>query len=170
MLGILLYIQIGERMRKETIDKFLEKETKLALEVASKLIEKPKVSIMVVVFPFLLINFIQELRIYRYKREFFLKEYLFLKRLVCDFLNADNLLDDELEKRLENVLVKDEKYKELYCCQIKEGMAIKRYLSGESEEVSIRFKEIETLKKTIEVLDLKGDALETSQRLLNILV
>ena len=169
MLGILLYIQIGERMRKEMIDKFLEKETRLALEVASKLIEKPKISMMVVIFPFLLINFIGDLRIYRYKREFFLKEYMFLKKIVCELLKEKEFLDSELKERLERVLVKETRYKELYCSQIEEGIAIKKYLTGESDEVFMRSKEVETLKKTIEVLNLKGDALETSQKLLYIL-
>ncbi|MGL4971295.1 MAG: hypothetical protein ACRC45_06745, partial [Cetobacterium sp.] len=103
------------------------------------------------------------------KREFFLKEYMFLKKIVCELLKEKEFLDSELKERLERMLVKEERYKELYCSQIEEGIAIKKYLTGESDEVFMRSKEVETLKKTIEVLNLKGDALETSQKLLYIL-
>ncbi|MGL5760729.1 MAG: hypothetical protein ACRCXS_04895, partial [Cetobacterium sp.] len=68
----------------QNIDIFIEEEKKRAIEISNEIIEKPRISMMVVVFPFLLINYIQELRIYRYKKEFFLKEYLFLKRITVD--------------------------------------------------------------------------------------
>ncbi|WP_293721386.1 hypothetical protein [uncultured Cetobacterium sp.] len=157
-------------MKKIKTEDFLERETALALKVATKLIEKPKISMMVVIFPFLLINFIQDLRIYRYKREFFLKEYLFLKKTICELLKEKELSDTELEERIESIIVKDNKYSELYRCQIDEGIAIKKYLTGERDEMFMRSKEIETLKRTIEILKLNGDALETSQKLLNILI
>lgn len=61
----------------QNVDIFIEEEKKRAIDISNEIIEKPKLSMMVVIFPFLLINYIQELRVYRYKKEFFLKEYLF---------------------------------------------------------------------------------------------
>ncbi|MGL4998670.1 MAG: hypothetical protein ACRC5W_03015 [Cetobacterium sp.] len=151
------------------IEGFLKNENRLAFEVASELIEKPKISMMVVLFPILLINFIGDSRIYKYKVEFFLKEYMFLKNLVSSLLKEESLSDDELKKRLESILFKEAKYKELYNYQISEALSIKDYIYEHKIEKVMREKEIITLKSTISILSLEGDSLESSLKLLKIL-
>lgn len=87
----------------QNIDIFIEKERKRAIEISNEVVEKPKVSMMIVVFPFLLINYIQELRVYRYKKEFFIKEYLYLKIMMVNiikrgiFLHRRNKASDREE-------------------------------------------------------------------------
>ncbi|MGL5089326.1 MAG: hypothetical protein ACRC6Z_07780, partial [Cetobacterium sp.] len=100
------------------IEEFLKKENRLAFEVASELIEKPKISMMVMLFPILLINFIGDSRVYKYKIEFFLKEYMFLKNLVSSLLKEEILSEYEFKKRLQSILFKESKYEELYNYQI----------------------------------------------------
>ncbi|MGL5984801.1 MAG: hypothetical protein ACRCZ1_06020, partial [Cetobacterium sp.] len=83
-------------MKVLNVEDFLKKENKRAFGIGNELIEKPKLSMMVVVFPILLINFIQDSRIYRYKKEFFIKEYMFLKNIVVQFLTEkSDILESE---------------------------------------------------------------------------
>ncbi|MGL6023859.1 MAG: hypothetical protein ACRC0F_04520, partial [Cetobacterium sp.] len=104
----------------QNTEEFLKREKDLALEVAFELIEKPKISMMVVLFPILLIDFIRDSRVYKYKVEFFLKEYMFLKNLVVSFLKEGFFSDDELKIQLKKELFKESKYENLYCLQIEE--------------------------------------------------
>ena len=153
----------------QNIDIFMEKEKKRAIEISSEIIEKPKISMMVVIFPFLLINFIQELRVYRYKKEFFLKEYLYLKNVVIDLLKNGYLAQEELKEKIEEALIKNEEYLEFYKYQIQEALSIRDYIFQEKNEKIMRLKEIETLKKWMDIFKLEGDNLEVSLKLLNIL-
>ncbi|MGL4211030.1 MAG: hypothetical protein ACRCRT_05745, partial [Cetobacterium somerae] len=85
----------------QNVDIFIEEEKKRAIEISNEIIEKPKISMMVVIFPFLLINYIQELRVYRYKKEFFLKEYLFLKNMVVDLLKEGYSSSEKIKIEIE---------------------------------------------------------------------
>ncbi|MDX8336702.1 MULTISPECIES: hypothetical protein [Cetobacterium] len=151
----------------KNIEEFMLEEKKRAINISDKIIDKPKISMMVVIFPFLLINFIQELRIYRYKKEFFLKEYLYLKNLVVKFLK--NKPESDLRKVLEKELIKDEKYLEFYECQIQEALSIKKYIYQEENEENMRAKEIDTIKKIIEIFKLDGDKLDVTLKLLKVI-
>lgn len=153
----------------QNIDIFIEEEKKRAIEISNEIIEKPRISMMVVVFPFLLINYIQELRIYRYKKQFFLKEYLFLKRITVDLLKKGYLSSEKIKTQIEKVLIKDEKYLEFYRYQIQEALSIKKYLFQEESEKIMRLKEIETLKKWIDVFEVDKESLEVSLKLLKAL-
>ncbi|MGL5918250.1 MAG: hypothetical protein ACRCYM_03290 [Cetobacterium sp.] len=157
-------------MKVLNVEDFLKKENKRAFQIGNELIEKPKLSMMVVVFPILLINFIQDSRIYRYKKEFFIKEYMFLKNIVIQFLTEkSDILESEFLLKLENSLSKNLKHKNIYDAQIDEALSIRNYIAGEKSENIMREKEVVTLNRTIESLELKGDSLETSLKLLNIL-
>lgn len=151
----------------KNIEEFMLEEKKRAINISDKIIDKPKISMMVVIFPFLLINFIQELRIYRYKKEFFLKEYLYLKNLVVKFLK--NKPESDLRKVLEKELIKDEKYLEFYEYQIQEALSIKKYIYQEENEENMRAKEIDTIKKIIEIFKLDGDKLDVTLKLLKVI-
>lgn len=153
----------------QNTEEFLEREKDLALEVAFELIEKPKISMMVVLFPILLIDFIRDSRVYKYKVEFFLKEYMFLKNLVVSFLKEGFFSDDELKIELKKKLLKELKYEKLYNLQIEECLAIKNYIFLEVDEKIMRREELKTLKHTIDILGLKGDNFESSLKLLKIL-
>ena len=153
----------------QNIDIFMEEEKKRAIEISSEIIEKPKISMMVVIFPFLLINFIQELRVYRYKKEFFLKEYLYLKNLVIDLLKNGYSAQEELKEKIEESLIKNGEYLEFYKYQIQEALSIRDYIFQEKSEKVMRLKEIETLKKWMDIFKLEGDNLEVSLKLLNVL-
>ncbi|MGL6066300.1 MAG: hypothetical protein ACRC0R_04410 [Cetobacterium sp.] len=153
----------------QNTDEFLKREKKLALEVAFELIEKPKISMMVVLFPILLIDFIRDSRVYKYKVEFFLKEYMFLKNLVVSFLKKGFFSDDELKIELKKELFKESKYENLYYLQIEECLMIKNYIFLEVDEKIMRREELKTLKHTIDILSLKGDSFESGLKLLKIL-
>ncbi|MGL5355641.1 MAG: hypothetical protein ACRDAQ_03695 [Cetobacterium sp.] len=153
----------------QNTEEFLKREKDLALEVAFELIEKPKISMMVVLFPILLIDFIRDSRVYKYKVEFFLKEYMFLKNLVVSFLKEGFFSDDELKIQLKKELFKESKYENLYCLQIEECLSIKNYIFLEVDEKIMRKKELKTLKHTIDILSLKGDSFESGLKLLKIL-
>ncbi|MGL4868364.1 MAG: hypothetical protein ACRC5F_06225 [Cetobacterium sp.] len=157
-------------MKVLNIEEFMKNENKRAFEIANELIEKPKISMMVVIFPILLINFIQDSRVYRYKKEFFIKEYMFLKNIVVQFLTEkSDISESEFLFKLENSLSKNFKYKNIYEAQIDEALSLKRYIFGENSETFMRDKEIITLNRTIESLELKDESLETSLELLSIL-
>lgn len=153
----------------QNIDIFIEKERKRAIEISNEVIEKPKVSMMIVVFPFLLINYIQELRVYRYKKEFFIKEYLYLKNMMVNILKEGYFSTEEIRFQIEKNLIKNEKYLEFYEYQIQEALAIKGYIFQEESEQAMRLKEIETLKKWIDVFEVNKESLEVSLKLLQTL-
>lgn len=153
----------------QNIDIFIEKERKRAIEISNEVVEKPKVSMMIVVFPFLLINYIQELRVYRYKKEFFIKEYLYLKIMTVNILKEGYFSTEEIKLQIEKNLIKNEKYLEFYEYQIQEALAIKGYIFQEENEQAMRLKEIETLKKWIDVFEVDKESLEVSLKLLQTL-
>ena len=154
----------------QNVDIFIEEEKKRAVEISNEIIEKPKISMMVVIFPFILINFIQKLRVYRYKKEFFLKEYLYLKKIVTDLLKNGCSNQQELKEKIESFLIIDEKYIEFYEYQIQEALTIRDYIFQEKSEKIMRLKEIETLKKWMDIFKSEGDNLEVSLKLLNVLI
>ncbi|MEG2256179.1 MAG: hypothetical protein RSA05_07165 [Cetobacterium sp.] len=149
----------------QNVDIFIEEEKKRAIEISNEIIEKPKVSMMVVIFPFLLINYIQELRVYRYKKEFFLKEYLFLKNMVVDLLKEGYSSSEKIKIEIEKLLIKDEKYLEFYKYQIQEALSIKKYIFQEESEKIMRLKEIETLKKWMDIFEVDEESLGVSLKL-----
>lgn len=153
----------------QNIDIFIEKERKRAIEISNEVVEKPKVSMMIVVFPFLLINYIQELRVYRYKKEFFIKEYLYLKIMTVNILKEGYFSTEEIKLQIEKNLIKNEKYLEFYEYQIQEALAIKGYIFQEENEQAMRLKEIETLKKWIDEFEVDKESLEVSLKLLQTL-
>ncbi len=153
----------------QNIDTFMEMEKKRAIEISNEILEKPKVSMLVVIFPFLLINFIQELRVYRYKREFFIKEYLYLKRVVTDIIKKGYSSTESLKNEIETILIKDEKYMEFYNCQIQEALSIRDYIFQEGSEKYMRVKEIETLRRWIDTFEVEENSLEVSFKLFKIL-
>lgn len=153
----------------QNIDIFIEKERKRAIEISNEVVEKPKVSMMIVVFPFLLINYIQELRVYRYKKEFFIKEYLYLKIMMVNILKEGYFSTEEIKLQIDKNLIKNEKYLEFYEYQIQEALAIKGYIFQEENEQAMRLKEIETLKKWIDVFEVDKESLEVSLKLLQTL-
>lgn len=153
----------------QNIDIFIEKERKRAIEISNEVVEKPKVSMMIVVFPFLLINYIQELRVYRYKKEFFIKEYLYLKIMTVNILKEGYFSTEEIKLQIDKNLIKNEKYLEFYEYQIQEALAIKGYIFQEENEQAMRLKEIETLKKWIDVFEVDKESLEVSLKLLQTL-
>lgn len=152
----------------QNIDIFIEKERR-AIEISNEVVEKPKVSMMIVVFPFFLINYIQELRVYRYKKEFFIKEYLYLKIMMVNILKEGYFSTEEIKLQIEKNLIKNEKYLEFYEYQIQEALAIKGYIFQEENEQAMRLKEIETLKKWIDVFEVDKESLEVSLKLLQTL-
>lgn len=149
----------------QNIDIFIEEEKKRAIKISNEIIEKPKISVMVIMFPFLLINYIQELRVYRYKKEFFIKEYLFLKKIVVNLLKEGYSSSEKIKKQIETILIKDEKYLEFYKCQIQEALSIKNYIFQEESEKVMRLKEIETLKKWIDMFEVDKESLGVSLKL-----
>lgn len=153
----------------QNIDTFMEMEKKRAVEISNEILEKPKVSMLVVIFPFLLINFIQELRVYRYKREFFIKEYLYLKRVVTDIIKKGYSSTESLKNEIETILIKDEKYMEFYSYQIQEALSIRDYIFQEGSEKYMRVKEIETLRRWIDTFEVEENGLEVSFKLFKIL-
>ena len=153
----------------QNIDTFMEMEKKRAIEISNEILEKPKVSMLVVIFPFLLINFIQELRVYRYKREFFIKEYLYLKRVVTDIIKKGYSSTESLKNEIETILIKDEKYMEFYSCLIQEALSIRDYIFQEGSEKYMRMKEMETLRRWIDTFEVKENGLEVSFKLFKIL-
>lgn len=153
----------------QNIDTFMEMEKKRAIEISNEILEKPKVSMLVVIFPFLLINFIQELRVYRYKREFFIKEYLYLKRVVTDIIKKGYSSTESLKNEIETILIKDEKYMEFYSCQIQEALSIRDYIFQVGSEKYMRVKEIETLRRWIDTFEVEENGLEVSFKLFKIL-
>lgn len=144
----------------QNVDNFIEEEKRRAIEISNEVIEKPKISMMIVIFPFLLINYIQELRVYRYKKEFFIKEYLFLKKIVVHLLKEGYFSSEK---------IKDEKYLEFYRCQIQEAISIKKYILQEESEKVMRLKEIETLKKWMDIFEADEESLGVSLKLLRTL-
>ena len=153
----------------QNVDNFIDRERKRAVEISNKIIEKPKISMLVVVFPFLLINFIQELRVYRYKKEFFVKEYLYLKKVVVETLRNGYFSSESMKNEVENIIMKDKKYEEFYKYQIQEALTIRGYIFQEESEKNMRLKEIETLKKWMDTFELKKDNLDVSSKLFKVL-
>ena len=143
------------------IKEFEKEEEKRALKISNEIIEKPKISILVIIFPFLLINFIQDMRIYRFKKEFFIKEYLFLKKAIIGLIEKDI----DIKIGLEKVLFRNKKNKEVYISQLNEGMEIYKYLNGEVSKKSIRLKELETLEKVIKNISDNNELKEVSLKL-----
>lgn len=143
------------------IKEFEKEEEKRAIKISNEIIEKPKISILVVIFPFLLINFIQDMRIYRFKKEFFIKEYLFLKKAIIGLIEEDI----DIKIGLEKVLFRNKKNKEVYISQLNEGMEIYKYLNGEVSKKSIRLKELETLEKVIKNISDNNELKEVSLKL-----
>ncbi|WP_297434440.1 hypothetical protein [uncultured Cetobacterium sp.] len=153
----------------QNVDNFIEEEKRRAIEISNEVIEKPKISMMIVIFPFLLINYIQELRVYRYKKEFFIKEYLFLKKIVVHLLKEGYFSSEKIKDEIEKLLIKDEKYLEFYRCQIQEAISIKKYILQEESEKVMRLKEIETLKKWMDIFEVDEESLGVSLKLLRTL-
>ena len=89
-----------------------------------------------------LINYIQELRVYRYKKEFFVKDYLFLKKIVVHLLKEGYFSSEKIKDEIEKATTpKFERAKAVYK---NETLAI--YISGTaaiSGELSINDKDIE---------------------------
>lgn len=143
-------------------------EWERAYEISKELIEKPKPSMLMFIFPFVLMPFIQELRAYKIKREFFLKEYMYIKNIVFDELkNGWDYLN--IEKNIRIKIFKNDVCEKLYHYQYEEAICTLHYFLERTKEKDLRKKEILTLEKTIEILNLKDEALEISFKLKKIL-
>ncbi|MEG0069458.1 MAG: hypothetical protein RR693_06700 [Cetobacterium sp.] len=143
-------------------------EWERACEISKELIEKPKPSMLMFIFPFVLMPFIQEMRVYKLKRELFLREYMYIKNIVFDELkNGWDYLN--IEKNIRVKISKNNVHEELYKCQYEEAICILNYFLEKVKEKELRKKEILTLEKTIEILNLKDETLELSFKLKKIL-
>ncbi|MBC2850833.1 hypothetical protein H5J22_05210 [Cetobacterium sp. 8H] len=143
-------------------------EWERANEISKELIEKPKPSILMFIFPFVLMPFIQEMRAYKLKRELFLKEYMYIKNIVFEELkNGWDYIN--IEKNIRIKISKNNVHEELYKCQYEEAICTLQFFLERVKEKEMRKKEIFTLEKTIEILNLKDEALELSLKLKKIL-
>lgn len=151
-----------------SLKKIESQEWERAYEISKELLEKPKPSMLMFIFPFVLMPFIQEMRAYKVKRDIFLKEYMYIKNMIFEELrNGWDYLN--IEKNIKVQIFKGEKYEELYRFQYEEAICTLDYFLERVKEKEFRKKEIVTLEKTIEILNLQGEALELSFRLKKIL-
>lgn len=154
-----------------------EAEESRASLIAERLIEKPKLSVMMIIFPLLFLTFVTQMKRYKLRREIFRKEYLFTRELVLEFLKTE-----EREKAAEyfrSKIFKNceiENIEKLFEAQCAEAIEIyQRYekiLEGKDESLlskEIKAAELNTLQISREIFQLDWENLEFSYKLEKIL-
>lgn len=154
-----------------------EAEESRASLIAERLIEKPKLSVMMIIFPLLFLTFVTQMKRYKLRREIFRKEYLFTRELALEFLKTK-----EREKAAEyfrSKIFKNceiENIEKLFEAQCAEAIEIyQRYekiLEGKDESLlskEIKAAELNTLQISREIFQLDWENLEFSYKLEKIL-
>lgn len=151
-------------------------EMERANALALILVEKPTLSPMMLVLPFLVLIYLQQLKKYREKIEIFKKEYLFTRRMAWTILQENYpQVAENWDEIYENKIVKKSSIKgieALYESQLEEiKMHYEKYLlflKGENiqhVEKLTKEKEIKTLKIAREIFCKDKETLEFSLKL-----
>lgn len=156
-----------------------EAEESRASLIAEKLIEKPKLSVMMILFPLLFLTFVTQMKRYRLRREIFRKEYLFTRELVLEFLKIEERDRERAVEYFRDRIFKNCEYEnieKLFEAQCAEAIEIyQRYekILEEREELlfsqEIKSAELNTLQISREIFQLDWENLELSYKLEKIL-
>lgn len=167
-------------IREDFFSSISEYEEQRAAKIAEKLIEKPQLSIMMILFPLLFLTFVTQMKRYKARREIFRDEYLFTRKLALEALRTvENR--EQIEEYFRKNIYKEceiENIDRLFEAQCREALELyKKYeklitdIEGEKNFISeeVREAELNTLLISREIFQLDLESLALNCKLEKIL-